>query len=172
MIVYYSRCNCNFHLCDVWCVLWFYYNRKSVPFAAAKRTSKTTMANIKAMLEQNGIKLTRNTVLSMMMTDSPSVALAQAWMERFFAMVGDPTPNREEIHLDSSHTVKSIYEEYINSVHRIFPEAITNHVSHKKLRNEYVSLTAFSNMWRLGFNNVKLRVFKQVLLHILSLHII
>ena len=73
------------------------------------------------MLAENGILLTREAVMAMTLTDSPQVALAQAWMDRFFSMVGDPMPNKNEIHLDAIHTINSIYNEYVGSVHALFP---------------------------------------------------
>lgn len=129
--------------------------------SAIKKTDKVTLAKIKAMLAENGILLTREAVMAMTLTDSPQVALAQAWMDRFFSMVGDPMPNKNEIHLDAIHTINSIYNEYVGSVHALFPNAddICGGISKKA---EYVSITYFQNIWRTGFNHVKLRMFKQV----------
>ena len=121
---------------------------------AKSKPEKLTVAKIKDMLQENGINLTRKTAAAMLLTDSAPMALAQAWMDRFFSMVGDPAPNRDEIHLDAIHTVKTIYEEYLGNVHKLFPNFVS----------ECVSLTAFNNIWRLAFGNVKLRVFKQVCL--------
>jgi hypothetical protein len=133
-------------------------NQNSFSSSSAKnaktKPDKVTVARIKDMLKEHGIILSRKAAAAMLLTDSAPIALAQAWMDRFFSMVGDPAPNRDEIHLDAIHTVKTIYEEYLGNVHKLFPNFVS----------ECVSLTAFNNIWRLAFGNVKLRVFKQVCL--------
>lgn len=123
------------------------------------------LADIKKLLEENGRTLTKESALALKMADSPVLGLAQAWMSSFFDLVGDKAPNREEIHLDSFHTVHSIYSEYVASVNELFPDMFVNENAHSTsiiVRKSFISFSAFNNLWRMAFSHVKLRVFKQV----------
>lgn len=122
-------------------------------FNVSAKPPKTVLKGIKDLLAANGKKITRGTALALAMTDSPVSCVAKAWMTSFFELVGDKEPNRDEIHLDSFHTIHSIYDEYVGSVNELFTE----------VEKSFLSFTAFNNLWKLAFPYVKLRVYKQVL---------
>ena len=66
-----------------------------------------------------------------------------AWMERYFHLVGDKMPHKDQIHLPSWETQKDVYSRYC-------ADMAEQHIS----ENELVSLSMFYKIWNDKFSNV------------------
>lgn len=68
---------------------------------------------------------------------------AKAWMTRYFHLVGDKMPNKDQIHLPSWETQKDIYTRYKSDMQlQQIPES------------EMVALSSFYRIWTEEFSNV------------------
>ena len=86
---------------------------------------------------------------NMMMPNGPGSGYCVAWMKDYFTLVGDPSPNSGEIHLEMQDK-KDVYKEYRADFDKVIEF------------EEVVSYSYFLKLWDTMFKHVKIREYKSV----------
>ena len=99
--------------------------------------SQTTFYSIRKFFQEGTIKFLSERERSPLLRTSEALA----WMENYFALVGDSVPNQMSLHLPSSLTKLSVYQRLHDDLK-------------KRGKNEIVSQSQFFKLWESHFGNV------------------
>jgi len=90
-----------------------------------------------------------------------------AWLSRYFSLVGDSQPNLDEIHLEAQD-MKDIWEEYVTDAEEIYKQVylllkVTVHlIFFDSLQDSHLSYANFIKLWTKCWSYVRIRQYKNV----------